>query len=333
MPTRFFQLTLTALTLAIATVSRADSPAASAAQRPHILGIAHVALFSHDIDVSRKFYKDFLGFDEPFSLKNADGTTRLTWIKINDDQAVELFPEKQAGTDRLYQLSFRTDDAEAMRLYLKSAGIEVPAKTGKGKSGSINFSVKDPDGHTIEFEQQLPGSWINDDRGKHLPDTRISVRMPHVGLMIRDLDESLKFYRDVLGCKEIWRGSKNGKTLSWANLQVPDGKDYVEFMLYDTMPPLARINTLHHLCLEVADVSKTEQTLSARPLPQDSKPASKIAVGVNGKRQINYYDPDGTRVEVMEPTTVDGKPVPPSDAPPPKFKGDAVKADRSASSS
>ena len=42
-----------------------------------------------------------------------------------------------------------------------------------------------------------------------------------------------------------------------------------------------------------------------------------MRIGTNGKRQINLYDPDGTRVEVMEPGTADGKPVPPSDAPPP----------------
>ena len=29
------------------------------------------------------------------------------------------------------------------------------------------------------------------------------------------------------------------------------------------------------------------------------------------------YDPDGTRVELMEPQTVDGIPAPPSTAPPP----------------
>jgi len=40
-------------------------------------------------------------------------------------------------------------------------------------------------------------------------------------------------------------------------------------------------------------------------------------VGVNGKRQINFYDVDGTRVEIMEPKTYDGKPRPPSPAPPP----------------
>jgi len=30
--------------------------------RPHIVGLSHIALYCHDIDKSRAFYKDFLGF-------------------------------------------------------------------------------------------------------------------------------------------------------------------------------------------------------------------------------------------------------------------------------
>jgi len=44
---------------------------------------------------------------------------------------------------------------------------------------------------------------------------------------------------------------------------------------------------------------------------------SAIQTGVNQKRQINLYDPDGTRIELMEPNTVDGKPAPNSAAPVP----------------
>jgi lactoylglutathione lyase len=42
-----------------------------------------------------------------------------------------------------------------------------------------------------------------------------------------------------------------------------------------------------------------------------------IRTGVNRKRQINVFDPDGTRVELMEPNTVDGVPAPSSTAAPP----------------
>jgi lactoylglutathione lyase len=33
--------------------------------------------------------------------------------------------------------------------------------------------------------------------------------------------------------------------------------------------------------------------------------------------EVNLFDPDGTRVELMEPNTIDGKPAPSSTAPPP----------------
>jgi len=39
-----------------------------------------------------------------------------------------------------------------------------------------------------------------------------------------------------------------------------------------------------------------------------------IRTGINRRRQCNLYDPDGTRAELMEPHTVDGKPAPDSTA-------------------
>src|SRR6476619_109402 len=118
-----------------------------AGDRPPIAGLSHIALYCHDIEKSRAFYKDFLGFAEPYSLPNADGSLHLTWIKINDDQTIELFPEKEAGTDRLYHIAVITDDAEAMRKYLGAHGVTVPEKTGKGKIGNSNYFIKDADGH------------------------------------------------------------------------------------------------------------------------------------------------------------------------------------------
>src|SRR6185436_7959500 len=39
------------------------------------------------------------------------------------------------------------------------------------------------------------------------------------------------FYGGILGFEEIWRGSAaSSPTLSWVNMRVPDGTDYLEFM-------------------------------------------------------------------------------------------------------
>ncbi len=50
--------------------------------------------------------------------------------------------------------------------------------------------------------------------------------------------------------------------------------------------------------------------------PPEGKPIE-IQIGVNKKRQINLYDPDGTRIELMEPNTIDGQQPPNSTAPVP----------------
>ena len=68
----------------------------------------------------------------------------------------------------------------------------------------------------------------------------------------------------------------------------------------------------------VPDIEKAVVALEARPAFKDYGKTLTIATGVNGKRQVNLYDPDGTRVEIMEPNTVDGKPRPSSSAPPPQ---------------
>ena len=106
--------------------------------------------------------------------------------------------------------------------------------------------------------------------------------------------------------------------LSWVNMKVPEGNDYLEFMLYDEKPDLKSLGTLHHICLEVADIEKAKVTLEARPARASHTRPLEIKTGVNRKRQMNLFDPDGTRSEVMEPKTVDGVPAPPSTAPPPR---------------
>ncbi len=287
--------------------------------RPHIIGLSHIALYVHDIRaIPRLFYKDFLGFDEPFSTTNKDGTLHLTWIKINDHQTIEIFPEKEAGTDRLNHYAIETDDADAMRLYLAAKGLKVPATTPVGSIGNANFMIQDPDGHSVEIVQYLPKGWTIREKGNFLPDTRIAARMPHVGILVGPLDPALKFYEDILGFKEIWRGSKNTNELSWVNLKVPDGNDYVEFMLYSELPEPDKRGKQHHLCLEVPDVDKAKAILETRADKIKYTRKLDIQTGVNRKRQLNLWDPDGTRVELMEPKTVDGVPAPPSTAPPPK---------------
>ena len=143
-------------------------------KRPKILGVAHIALYVKSMDQARAFYKDFLGFAEPYSLKkNNSEELALTYFKINDHQLIEIFPEKDPGSDRLYHFAIETDDAEGMRQYLKSKGIKVPDKTPTGRTGNLNYFVTDPNGIICEIVQYTPDGWTMKNFGKDIPATRI----------------------------------------------------------------------------------------------------------------------------------------------------------------
>lgn len=288
--------------------------------RPKILGISHMAVLVSDVEKSRAFYKDFLGYQEPFDLKNPDGSLALTFIKINDDQFLEIFTGLKPHQDRLHQIAFIVDNAEAMRAYLAAHGIKVPERVPKGRIGNSNFSVKDPDGHTVEFVQYEPDGWTRREKGKFLPDGRVSQHLSHIGFLVGDLAAAQKFYGDLLGFSETWRGSRDNKMLSWVNMKVPDGTDYVEFMLYSELPAPDARGTSNHMSLEVADIEKAREKLEAQPYRKGYTRSIEVRTGINRKRQLNLYDPDGTRAELMEPATIDGKPTPPSPAPPPTPK-------------
>jgi len=304
----FRQITLLSL-LALAVLPLA------AQERPPVLEISHVAVKAADMEKSLAFYRDFLGYAEQGRLAYSDdGSLQLVFLKVSETQWIEIFDAKRlAKEDRLYQVSFRIADAEAMRAYLEKMGIKVPPKASQGRIKNRAFSVRDPNNYVIEFQQYTPEGWTTRDQGKFLPATRISDHIKHAGVVVDDVSASRHFYNDVLGFKESWRGSAGGKELSWLHVKPPESGDFIELML-DPNPALP------HFCLEVPDIEKARAKLEgtayfstyARPLEPKT--------GKNRKRQLNLYDPEGIRVELMEPDTVDGKPVPPSDAPLPKRK-------------
>jgi catechol 2,3-dioxygenase-like lactoylglutathione lyase family enzyme len=293
--------------------------AQTAPVRPRILGISHVRLFVSDLPKALDFWHGLLGYDESYDLKNADGTVHIAFIKINDHQHVELFNQQPPeGSGHLSHIAFTVSNAEQMRRYLASRGVAVDSKVTKGKTGDLNFEIKDPDGNLVEFVEPQPDGMEARNASKFLPATRGSDAIYHLGFLVGSSEKSIKFYGDVLGFHEFWRGSSNGTQLSWIDMQVPDGNDYVEFMLYRDLPAPDKRGGQEHISLLVPDVQKAIATLEARPAFQSYGKPIAPHTGVNGKRQVNLFDPDGIRAELMESETANGKPVPPSTAPPPR---------------
>ena len=278
--------------------------AQTAHSRPKILGVAHIGLRTSDLAAARKFYTGMLGFAEPFSLDKPkdEGTgLLLTYFKVNDHQYVEVFPAlTDPKQDRLSHISFETDNAEQLRAYLASRGVKVPEKLSPGLDGNLSFDVTDPDGHDVEFVQYMPGSLHERNFGKFLPATRISQRMIHLGVTVRDQAAADRFYKDILGFQEIWHGGMKDTETDWVDMRVPDGTDWLEYMLNVHNPDVRTLGVMHHFALGVPSVKQSYETLQKRGFHGD-----KPQIGRDGKWQLNLYDPDQTRVELMEPKPVE----------------------------
>jgi len=271
--------------------------------RPKILGVAHIGVRTDDLAAARKFYGDVLGYQEPFTYDrpaSEGGGLLLTYFKVNDHQYIEVFPElKEPKQDRLSHISFETDNADQLRAYLASKGVKVPEKLDPMGDGNRGFEVTDPDGHTVEFIQYMPGSLHSKNFGKYLPATRVSDHIIHVGVTVKDQAAADRFYQDILGFKDIWHGGMTDDRTDWVDMRVPDGTDWLEYMLNVHDPDPHTLGVMHHMALGVPSVTSGYETVEKRGLKP--KPPQ---IGRDGKWQLNLYDPNFTRVELMEPKPV-----------------------------
>lgn len=275
---------------------------AQSIERPKILGLAHVSYKVSDIDKARKFYSALLGYEEAFTFYNADGSISVTFFKVNDRQYIELTPNLQPDqADRLNHFCFETDDIEKLKNYLSAKGITVPEKLTVGRDKNLHFTVNDPEGHLVEFVQILPGSTHSEAKGKFLYDKRISDRLLHTGITVKDINAVNKFYADVLGFSEFWRGGTNNSVISWIGMQIPESTDYIEYMIVDENMTVTRLHSAHHISLLVSDMQKSIETLRERPGGWE---LSSPRIGRNNRWLLNMFDHDGTRIELMEPHTV-----------------------------
>lgn len=273
-------------------------------RRPPIVGIAHIALQVTELAAARRFYGALLGLDESFQMAADDGPA-LVCFKINERQYIEILPGLPPGQDdRLSHVALESTDLKALDIYLADRDIKVAEQLGRGRDGNLSLAVTDPEGHRVEFVQYLPGSLHGKAKGRHLSAGRVSDRMLHVGITVADAAAADRFYKEVLGFSEIWRGGSTDSVTSWINMKVPDGTDYIEYMLVSGKVDRQRLGVLHHLALQVSDIQKALETVRQRSGADGTTTMRSPQVGRNNRWQLNLFDADGTRTELMEPFTM-----------------------------
>jgi len=255
---------------------------AQAQERPAITGIAFVRMYSADMAASDAFYKT-LGYAK------VSAPNGLERYGVNPAQWLEVEPlPSTTGETRMPEVAFTTRNVGALERYLVKHKVVVVAK----QPGE--FTVHDPEGNLIGFVQQ--GAV-----GAALPSSpsASSRRIIHAGFIVRDRAAEDAFYRDLLGFHLYWNGGKTDTSIDYVAMQVPDGTDWLEYMLNIKPDADAHLRgVMNHFSLGVAKMSDAVAALAHNGCA--STDCSKTQVGRDGKVQMNLYDPDQTRIEFME---------------------------------
>jgi lactoylglutathione lyase len=173
--------------------------------------------------------------------------------------------------------------------------VAVPARVGKDLNGNRSFVVRDPDGHAVQFVEYLPGSVHLRDAGKHLSATRLSDHMIHVGVRVVDAAKADAFYKDILGFRLQWKGGPTDARFEWISMMVPDGHDWIEYMVRETAPTPKQLGVLHHYCLGTLDIQKVFETVKNRGYQPPQPPN----IARDGRWLLQLYDKNFTRTEMM----------------------------------
>jgi catechol 2,3-dioxygenase-like lactoylglutathione lyase family enzyme len=273
------------------------APGAVSQERPKITGISHLGVYTTDPAKAESFYVHDLGAVKGPDPENPAGVR----YSFSATQFIEVLPlpAGAASINRLDHAAFNTSDADAMRKYLQVHGVEVASEVTRANDGSQYFEVKDPEGNKVQLVQPPA-------HPAPVSDNPLSTHIIHIGYLVHDAAAEDALYRTLLGFRPYWHGGMKEDVTDWVSQQVPDGTDWLEYMLVHDAEKVGipasitqeRLGVLDHFSLGVENMEKSVTLLYQGDRLTGRH--SQAQIGRDGKWQFNLYDPDGIRVELME---------------------------------
>jgi len=255
-------------------------------RRPRILGISEVEITSSNLPDARAFYATLTG---PGEACNWCEKAPSPLILLPSGQTINLSDVAPQNSSFLLSVTFLVDSEKTLKEFLKARKIAYTETNEEHSYHPHRISLVDPEGHQLYFVE-------------HQFQSRGSLRIIHAGFVVRDRASEDHFYKDLLGFHLYWQGGmKDGET-SWVAMQVPDGVDWVEYMLNIAADASKHtLGVMNHIALGVPDIHAVQKQLLTNGMKLTEEPK----IGRDGKWQLNVYDPDDTRVEFMEFTPVE----------------------------
>ena len=122
-------------------------------------------------------------------------------------------------------------------------------------------------------------------------------RLLHTRMRISDLEETIRFYRDILGLEVVSRHeSPRGSRLAF--LKAPGSQEEIELCSFPASGKVEVQEDLVHLAFEVEDLDRAIAELAAKGVPITDGPTT-----TSGGSRFAFIDaPDRYEVELIEPS-------------------------------
>ena len=120
-------------------------------------------------------------------------------------------------------------------------------------------------------------------------------KLLHTRYRVSDLDKTIRFYRDVLGLKEVRRQtSPRGSELVF--FKAPESDEEIEICKFDESGPIVVGPDLTHLAFEVDNIEEFAREAAAKGYPLSDGPHR-----TQSGSKIAFIDaPEGYEVELIE---------------------------------
>ncbi len=227
--------------------------ASSESVMPPVTGIAYVRIKVSDLDKANDFYAGKLGLSSvPCATENAK------CYFAGPAQEVDLIKgDSKSRADWIDAIGLYTSDAGRLRTFLLSKG-QKPGALITDSQGTTYFRTMDPENHAIEFVQK------RDRIAQTKPPLLPNMKLIHSGFVVNDRAAADNFYKSLLGFHVYWHGGMKDGDTDWVAMQVPDGTDWIEYMLNIPADADQRLlGVMNHISLGVPDVQLAAKQLEA----------------------------------------------------------------------
>ena len=139
---------------------------------PPVTGISELVLEVSDLEASRRFYRDVLGFEETLY---GEGRNGRYWYLVGETARLGIWTEQvglaggRGGAHVHYAFHVADPEIDRIKERIEAAGgkIEGPIQLGPGRA----IYVTDPDGNVVEFWSQDMGQYTTGARAGGGPGT------------------------------------------------------------------------------------------------------------------------------------------------------------------